>query len=264
MIMRDRVRESFGRFLNLPDFATQPGSASGTNQKPRFDYRLMRSDGAGFPDSADLEAVASLSDDNRRIRRANPELTKLMRKNLYALWYRANPQCFCLLERVPKDENQVSIIGNTIVLPLTAGTFSRIQEGQLAVVDLRKEDICPIGQKHDVLLFDTWILHNDYQEPRIFARKRHYGFGNYMVLKHLSMFTDVGSKPTFTVYVEPDSNSMLDMLLQMGFAASGHTKISEPLLKLAYPFSDDETIENVAQRQQIESLVALIGQARNR
>src|SRR5437660_11458542 len=104
--MRDRTRESFGRFLDLPDYAMQASRYAATTENLRFECRLMRADPAGFPNSADLEAVACLSDDNRRIRGANPELTKLKRKNLYTLWFRANPQCFLLLERIPKDENE--------------------------------------------------------------------------------------------------------------------------------------------------------------
>jgi hypothetical protein len=261
--MRDRTRESFGRFLNIPDYAMQPSRAAATNEKPRFEYRLMHADPAGFPNSADMEAIACLSDDNSAFVGQIQKLTKPKRKNLYTLWFRANRQCFLMLERIPSDENGVAIVGSTIILPLTIGTFNRIKEGQLAVTDLRKEDICDSRLSHDVLLFDTWVLHNDYQEPRFFARKRHYGFGNAMVLKHVSMFLNAESEPSLTLYAEPDSVSMRDILLQIGFQARGETKIGEPLLELIYPSTGDETVDNMGCRQQIESLITHIDQVRS-
>ena len=159
-------------------------------------------------------------------------------------------QCFLLLERIPKDANEVAILGNTIILPLTGDIFNRIKEGQLTVIDLRKADICRPDRRTRYCDSIPGFCTTIYQGLSFLARKRNCGFGNAMVLKHLSMFTKPGSTPKFTL-------CRARFAKYAGYAASdrirgeGQTKIREPLLELVFPFTGGETIENIGQRQQV-------------
>jgi hypothetical protein len=96
--MRDSIRESFDRFLTLPDFHLQPSAINATIGHPRFDFRLIRPTPRGDPHEDDLYDIAYLSHDSPPIRRSN-DLTIDQRAALYSLWFLSNPVSFLLLQR---------------------------------------------------------------------------------------------------------------------------------------------------------------------
>ena len=124
----------------------------------------MRHTVSGAPDPEDLTAVAKLSHDNWKIRRANPDIGLAKRKAVYSEWFQANPNTFLLLVRSPPEGRGRTIVGNTIILPLKYEIFNLIQGGKLPVTELRREHICSGRQRYELLLFDTWILHKHYQD----------------------------------------------------------------------------------------------------
>jgi len=255
--VRDQTKQSFERFLSLPDYTAQPNRAHATQQYPRFEIRTVRATPLGDPDESDLAAIVYLSHDNPRIRRANPDLTPEKREGLYTLWFQSNAMSFALLERIPPDANGVSIIGNTAILPLLQKTMDRISQQELAVINLRPEDICGAGETHEVLLLDTWVLHPDYQDSEWLGwlRKRHFGYGNALVLKHISMFWNPGGRQALRLYAEPDAQSMLRLLPRLGFHQHSTTQIGEPLLLLEYPPSGRPSPEDAVKRRYIREVV---------
>jgi hypothetical protein len=252
--------EAFGRFLKLPNHQAQAGR-SPTLEAPNFMFRLIRESAPGKPNIDDLWAAVDLSQHNRRIRLANPDMTREVRFGLYALWHGANPNSILLLERIPPDENKVSIIGSTIILPLRQSDFSLIENGGLPVVKLGQDQICGAGEAFDVLLFDTWVIHNDYQDfdPKLFRRpKKHHGYGNVLPLRHLALFWEPSENTPLRVYAEPDSVSMHSLLERLGFVVKSRTAIGQPLLHIHYPLHGKATAENMLDRVHWRAVVAKI------
>ena len=258
--MHHTVQKTFRRFLDLPDFRSQAPAAAASEAKPRFDFRVIRPTPSGNPEDADLWSVVNLSDRNDHIRRANLDLMPDSRAGLYSIWFRGNPRTFLLLERSPPDKNGVAIIGNTIILPLKQPIFARIEAGQLPVTALQQDDMCGMGQDFDILLFDTWVMHDDYQdiESRFFRRITHFGYGNALTLRHLAVFWNPATKPSLRLAVEPDSQSIMTMLRRIGFATKGQTKIKKPLLELVFPPQGPDTPDNALVRTYVRETVRKI------
>jgi hypothetical protein len=257
-VIPDKTEQAFQRFLELPKYSGQPDRVHATQASPRFEIRTMRATASGDPHKEDLAAVVYLSENNKRIRRANPDLTPARREALYTLWFQGNRDVFALLERIPPDPEGVSIIGNTTILPLEQQTMDRLSRAELAVIHLRDTDICGSRAHFDVLLFDSWVMHFDYQ-----GINRHSGYGNALVLKHLSMFWDLTSQPALRLYAEPDTRSMLDMLPRLGFREQGETQAREPLFAFEYPPTGPSDLENVLQRRYIREVVEQVQQCRS-
>lgn len=258
MVPRDKTEQAFQRFLELPNYSAQPDRAHATQASPRFEIRTLQATTSGDPDRVDLAAVVDLSQNNERIRRANPALTPPKREALYTLWFQGNRNVFALLERIPPDPNGVSIVGNTTILPLGQQTMDRISRAEQAVTHLRDTDIFGSSAHSDALLFDTWVLHFDYQNMN-----RHFGYGNALVLKHLSMLWDPASQQALRLYAEPDTRSMLEMLPRLGFQVQGETQAREPLLAFEYPPTGPSNLENVVQRRYIRDVVEKVRQCRS-
>jgi hypothetical protein len=254
-----KKEEAFNRFLQIPHPSAQPTSGLPTVDAPQFSFRLIRETSPGQPEINDLWAVTNLSHTNTRIRRANPDMTETFRIGLYKTWYSANRKTILLLERTPADKHGVSIVGSSITLPLTTSTFELIQNGHLPVVGLG-DKICPEGAAFDVLLLDTWVLHNDYQDIESFfgGRKKHGGYGNALPLLHLALFWKPSSKLPLELYAEPDSQSMRRLLEQLGFAWTAKTAIGEPLLKMEYPAPGKPAPEQVLDRMRMEQVARKI------
>ncbi len=257
--MTRRVRSAFSRFLDLPDFSAQPNH--GSAEKPRFDFRFVRSTASGEPDDSDLQSLVDLSHYNAHIRRANPDLTRDERAGLYSLWFRRNPRTFLFLERAPPDRNGIAVVGNTAILALKQGIFNRVRAGHIAVRNLGVEDICKPDESFDVLLFDTWVIHSDYQDfdRGIFRRRSekwsHRGYGNGLVLRHLALFWNPVDASSLRLVVEPDAASVRGILERLGFETWGQTIIGEPLLGMSFPPTGSGTPANELPRRYIRDVV---------
>jgi hypothetical protein len=255
--------KSFNRFLKLPDPTAQPNPTAAADNAPHFRFRLIRESVPGTPNIDDLWAVVYLSHNNNRIRRANPKITPEIRFGLYGLWYESNRNSILLLERIPADKHGISIIGSTVILPLQQANFSLIESGGLPVVKLDQDRICGAGKAFDVLLFDTWVMHEDYQdfERSFFSGwKKHHGYGNLLPLRHLAMFWRPSEKTPLRVYAEPDSISMNRLLDRIGFASASKTAIGQPLLQMRYPLHGKSTAEAMLDRVRTDLVVRKIEQ----
>jgi hypothetical protein len=252
--------EAFKRFLGVPDPQLQGARSAATVGAPHFVLRLIRRNANGKPNLDDLWAVAYLSHHNKRIRLANPDMTPEMRLGVYGIWYEANPNSILMLERIPADENGISIIGSSIILPLKQDLFSLIESGGLPVVKLG-DRICRAGADFDVLLFDTWVMHEDYQDfdGRLFGGpKKHHGHGNALPLRHLALFWKPSDRRPLRVYAEPDSDSMNRLLDRICFQRKAQTAIGQPLLEIQYPPPGPATAETLLDRLRLEEVAAKI------
>lgn len=100
-------------------------------------------------------------------------------------------------------------------------------------------------------------------EGLAWLRKRHFGYGNALVLKHLSMFWDPSANQALRLYAEPDAKAMLHLLPRFGFRQHSTTQIGEPLLLFEYPPSQAPSLEEVAQRRYVREVVEKIRQCRS-
>jgi hypothetical protein len=254
-ILEKHKEKSFRRFLSVPDPTAQ--FAAATVDAPHFRLRLVREGTPGMPSEHDLWPVVYLSHNNEKIRRANFDVDEAMRFGLYAEWYRSNPNTIMVLERIPPDRSGISIVGSTIILPLRQAEFSLIESGALPVVKLGNR-ICGPGEPFDVLLFDTWVLHDDYQDiERRYFSKKHYGYGNLLALRHLALFWTT-KKKTLWLYAEPDNPHMIDLLQRICFERKSTTAIGEPLLEMQYPPQGNVTAANILDRMRLEQLAAKV------
>ena len=227
-----RLEKSLRRFLAPPKVRAEPA----------FVLRRLRRSPEGRHD--DLGDVVELSHCNKRIQLAN-DLTWEQRYALYDKWSAANPDTILVLERQPRDAGGVAIIGCSIVLPLRADDFDLIERAAMAVVNLSGRQICKPGEAFDVLLFDTWIMHFDYQDyiGHLWP-PRHLGWANVLPLRHIALLWDL-SRPVLLV-AEPDSKSMQTLLQRISFAQRAKSAIGEPLLSIALPPSGDGPLGTAA------------------
>jgi len=257
--MRDKIKHSFNKFLTLPSYTNQKSNDPPNNVI--FRYRPIRTTLLGQPDDEDLEKITYLSHSEPKIRKANPHLIPDLRRNLYTSWFKSNPNTFLLLERIPPDNKGVSIIGNTIILPLSKKIFWKLYNKEIAVIDLREEDICPLNQAFEVLLFDTWVLHSDHQDYP--SRKKHFSYGYGLVLKHISMFWYPSKNQSLTMYAEPDSEALCELLKCLSFKEIASTKIGELLFEIQYPPNTPVNIDNATQRKYLDEVVKNIEECKS-
>jgi hypothetical protein len=267
--------DPFSYFLKIPNFNLQPSGIAATRDLPRFVFRQMRRLPTGAPEPDDLNSVAVLSHDNLKLMlphiRAQLKGENVFsikdREELYSSWFSQNPGTFLLLERRPPDRHKVDIIANTAILPLRNRVFKQIQRNEKFVIKLHGQDICAPGVKYDVLLFDTWVMHEDYQDYHfsrsMFKRwrgEKHGGFGQALTLRHLAMFwnPDLRNTKTIKIYAELDSEPLIKLIGPLGFTAIGNTATDAPLMELKYPLSKKEQQANLHRYDRIQAMVRCI------
>ena len=162
--------------------------------------------------SDDLTPFVTLSDGSDEIANAHEELHGAKRHALYERWYKSNPDAFLLLDKKNAD-NKWSPAAVSITLPLTAHAYQRVQDGQLAVIDLQDADILPKGTPAEHVLIDTWIVDPSQRKHLHMQEHRgwHGGSANALVLKHLGQFWDPSAKKPMHIMIEPDSPEIAKM-----------------------------------------------------
>lgn len=202
-----------------------------------------------------LYPYVDLSHDSTHIRAEN-DLTRKERMELYQRWYRLCPKGFLHLEKLVGSEWRP--IAVSIILPLSVEGFASLTHGdknrQIQVIDLDRNDIrTTLDRRHPVLLIDTWIVDRAFGGIGHGKKADQGGFANALILRHIALFwNSVNRFRQVAFLVETDNKYLIPVLLMLAFRPSGYSKIGEVFYQV-----EKSTLQGLAP-EEFKSLTAII------